>query len=1156
VLTIRKIQTKVGDRRGALAAARYVLDEVDSAQAFAREGDADVVPPRAGAVWVGSATGLGQLGLQRGSAVELEQLVAALQGRHATSGVQVRRPGHVKALDPDGGRLLDERGKPYSHEVVNCWDLTFSVPKSVSVVWAVAGQGLRAQIEQAVLDAAYRSVDFLVRTRPVVEGKEVAQGFVGAASLHVTARRARGEAVPSPQLHVHMATVGVVDRAGTLRSLESAPLFKRSGMRLGGAIGRAALARSLVGLGFPIEACTGRGKRYFEIAGVPRALRERFSGRARDVARWAAALEERSGAPVGSRVAAAGAVATRPGKERVSPAEVQAAWEAIALEDGFDRGAAERLATDPPAPELEREEVLRQAREAVLGRLWAEGPTVSVWQVQAIAVEQATRGLTEEEALALVGRMEAAGELVVVDRWRVTSREIREMERHVEAVAAGSGASGPGLSRAAVDTGIAVAEASLDGHELADEQRDAVELLTSGAGWVCLTGRPGTGKGPVLKAVAAAYRREGWQVIACAADGATATDVAHLIEAPAITLEQLRVRLESESITVGARTVIVMEEASKTGLRDWELLARLREQHEVRIVAVGDARQIGAVECPGMLGVMLEDGRVLSRRLEQVRRHRDPDDQSRAHRWLGEYHAHLYEGETSDAIGVLQRERAIVSCHSRGDAMERMVKRWDERRVELAETYGVGVRDLMMVVYGTNEEVDEVNRLAQARRVAGGELGAESVEALDRGYRLHAGDVVMLRRAAYQPAPERPGGRRPPRVVNGTMGLITAVDPVADRVRVVFDEPGEVKREVTVDMRELRAQRRAVEAAIAAGEMTPDDAARVPSLWLGYAGHPFPLQGKTFFALFSLWGERYQRLVDVISGDARAKSFLEVFFHLEGADLENPDQTPLQQMAKRLEAPEHKDASIAYATREEHFQRTGETVTNLPIVEHWPTSEPAPDWPLLDIATLAHDSGPERPTGDPLRHHHTHLGPERLARITRRADELAPHAARLDDEQLETALDAAEESIVRLDPHAALELRRIERDRLHLTARTTAARERAERLEAQAEQLRGAGARRERADLLAEAAARQHDAAQDAERLARLDTRERELHDHGRHLDDWLTAEGETLARSTAAERELTRRRERAGERATHAPDTAEPARAHEPAGEGLDVGG
>ena len=96
MLTISSIDCVVGGGANG-GIADYVLGHADRPAAFARgdyyvnDGDVDSDQPT---MWHGAPSALAQLGLKPGAAVDRDQLVAALQGQHVTTGEQVRQPGH------------------------------------------------------------------------------------------------------------------------------------------------------------------------------------------------------------------------------------------------------------------------------------------------------------------------------------------------------------------------------------------------------------------------------------------------------------------------------------------------------------------------------------------------------------------------------------------------------------------------------------------------------------------------------------------------------------------------------------------------------------------------------------------------------------------------------------------------------------------------------------------------------------------------------------------------------------------------------------------------------------------------------------------------------------------------------------------------------
>lgn len=226
--------------------AAMAVDPALSPAMFTRPGD----PPYrwANTMWVGSAEALERLGLQRGAEATAEQVAAAVAGRHVLSGAPARADGVA-------------------------FDLTFLAPRSVSWTWAQADPALREDLERAVIAAAARCLDHLAQSRPVAGGAEPARGFAAALALHVVGQtRPWPEEPPPPLLHVHGYLVGVLDGAGVLRGAHRPALFENTLTRECGAVGRAELATELHGLGFGIEAGTGRDGRYFELRGVPEGL--------------------------------------------------------------------------------------------------------------------------------------------------------------------------------------------------------------------------------------------------------------------------------------------------------------------------------------------------------------------------------------------------------------------------------------------------------------------------------------------------------------------------------------------------------------------------------------------------------------------------------------------------------------------------------------------------------------------------------------------------------------------------------------------------------------------------------------------------------------------------------------------------------------------
>ncbi len=919
MLTLSKVVVEVGNRADAARAGDYRLESAAAPEAFARADyqleveQAERVAERPGSsLWLGVEDALARFGVRRGEAIEREQLIAVLQGQHVQTGEQLRRPGSLKreARDENGEALLDEHGRPVIEKVngVAHVEMTLSVPKSVSVLWAMADHRDRALIETALLEAAERTVQYMARNKAVVHRRgqdgarvrEPAAGAAVASSLHVTARRARGDRAPAPQLHVHNLVIGVTRSDGKLVAADSWEWFRHDAALEGGALFRAQVADTLVQAGWAVRSGTGDRARYFEVQGVPEALCEVFSPRSREVAEARARVERELGVRLHGGALAVLAKETRQAKDHdLDPSRLREVWDALAEEHDFGPGAGSLLRHHGGYART-LEDRLAEVRDVVLAQLREQGPTVSLARARALVFEAAAGRLSAEEASRLLARMQCSrgGDLLPLAGGRVTSREIRELEQRVIAVAARAAereGAGEALVAADREAGLRAAERALgDSRQLDHEQRSAVELLCSAAGWVCLTGRAGTGKGPTLHAAAEAYRNRGWQVLAVAMDGTTARRMAEQLGgfAPALTVEQLKVRAEAGAIALDARTVIFVDEASKLDGGHWGEIANVVEQHGVRVRAVGHDGQHEAIKLPGLFSEMLRDSRIPTAELRQIRRHRDPHDPARVHPWLRDYQVAVDQGRGTDAATVLQKHDALKLYDTRAQAMGGMVDEWDSWR----DRSDAG--QSMLIVHGPNSDVDLVNELAQQRRLEAGELGEHAVPAVDRNYLLRPGDLVAIRDAAYTFAP-RSDGPRPKRVENGQIAVIDAVNAEKDTVRLLVREPGAEPRLVEIDQARLRAEH-------AAGK-------RTAAVRLAYAMHSFPAQGATVQGTATLAGHWSQAKRETYVGDTRAVYRHTVHIAREDLGVDGTDEDRIARYAQRIAENRQRLASIRSA---------------------------------------------------------------------------------------------------------------------------------------------------------------------------------------------------------------------------------------------------
>src|SRR5271156_1146602 len=176
-------------------------------------------------------------------------------------------------LDPRTGKPLTVRTR--SERTVG-YDFTFSVPKSVSLLYAMSGDQDILGAFRAAVEETMREIEAEMKTRVRMGGKDenrTTGNMVWAEFIHTTSRPVDG--LPDPQLHAHVFAFNTTFddeerrwKAGQFRELKrDAPYFQ--------AAFRVRLANRLQDLGFGVE----RKRDDFEIADIPADMLKRFSRR-------------------------------------------------------------------------------------------------------------------------------------------------------------------------------------------------------------------------------------------------------------------------------------------------------------------------------------------------------------------------------------------------------------------------------------------------------------------------------------------------------------------------------------------------------------------------------------------------------------------------------------------------------------------------------------------------------------------------------------------------------------------------------------------------------------------------------------------------------------------------------------------------------------
>lgn len=294
-------------------------------------------------LWAGK--GAEQLGLQ--GAVDKEVFTRVLEGRL-----------------PDGADLSRQQDGGNKHRPG--YDLTFSAPKSVSLMAMLAGDKRLTEAHNQAVDIAVRQVEALASTRVMTDGQSetvLTGNLVMALFNHDTSRD------QEPQLHTHAVVANVTQHDGEWKTLSSDKVGKTGFIEnvyanqiAFGKIYRAVLKEKVEALGYETEVVGKHGM--WEMPGVPV---EAFSSRSQ-------AIREAVGEDASLKSRDVAALDTRKSKQHVDPELKMAEWMQTLKDTGFDisayREAADRRAeiqAAQPVPSQEQPDIQQAVTQAIAG---------------------------------------------------------------------------------------------------------------------------------------------------------------------------------------------------------------------------------------------------------------------------------------------------------------------------------------------------------------------------------------------------------------------------------------------------------------------------------------------------------------------------------------------------------------------------------------------------------------------------------------------------------------------------------------------------------------------------------------------------------------------------------------------------------------------
>ncbi|MDY0122840.1 MobF family relaxase, partial [Sulfurimonas sp.] len=507
-----------------------------------------------------------ELGL---SEFNLKDFDALLNGRHPQSGEQL-----IKLSKKD----LEENG---DRKRAAC-DLTFAADKSVSILYEISSDEVKAQIREAFTKSIDEALDFAEANYSNSKSRDNLQGAEAESKMLFTRFDHSESRNNDMHLHQHCLAINMIqDKEGNWRSVEFNQIMMNH--QLIGQIQRNSFAQKLQALGYEVEISNAKVGS-FSLKNVYKELRDKFSTRSDDIKKEMEASGQTSykATHIAQKQTAKWKDKNKD-REQIQEHNIERLKEA-----GAD---IELIKSQNPDLEIRK----FTAKEAVEIAIEDTTDKKSVFTREDILKHSLKVSLTTDVSLSEIQKeFENYSELITINKSRneYTTIEVLQKEEYIF--------SKKDLKTFKVtEDKEQIAEAIKEfetekGFELKEGQNNlAHTILSSNSQFIVAQGVAGAGKSTSLEIVKNVAEANNIKVVALAPTG-TATD--NLAKEAGITESYTVAKFIQSGGAEIKDALVIIDEAGMLGLRDTHELVKIAEANNLKLVFSGDQNQKKSIE--------------------------------------------------------------------------------------------------------------------------------------------------------------------------------------------------------------------------------------------------------------------------------------------------------------------------------------------------------------------------------------------------------------------------------------------------------------------------------------------------------------------------------------------------------------------------------
>lgn len=672
---------------------------------------------------------------------------------------------YTKGLEPEGqwyGRMAKEQGLngvPVEHKdlmnyaagfnrqgyalVHNAgpehqigFDLVFSAPKSVSVLFGLSEPDVRQKVEAAHHAAVTKTLDYIENNIVSIRtGEKVCREFKVTKrclwSLFCHSNSRSGDM----QLHTHALLLNLSEVSpGNFKCIDTQSLFKHK--KVMGAMYRAELAHQLVKiLGVEID----EEGDFFSVRGIPQKLCNLFSKRSNDIAE---ALEKAGLINSNAKLKNTVAVHTRDRKAHVSREVLYQRWKNEAEEHTKQKISICRdnkvtnknlydFRVDILSDVTKNHSVFEYRNLLEVSCIYAQWVGVG----SDMALQFVERVLNEKEVVTLehpaLGKCYTTQQQIDLER-----KFYREALDYAQLSTHGSDLGASKLSHASI--------------ELNHEQQSAYEAICKNhRNLELVNGKPGAGKSYLMRAVADSYRVQGYTLQGCALAGSAADELHKSSGIPSQTIESLLNDLEGGRKTLKENCLLVIDEAGMVGVNKLAELLDYAFDAGSKIVLIGDFKQLGPIDCGNVFKRLIDH--INPHELNGIQRQKQLIDRQNVEK--------IGNGQVGEVLHNLKERGLLVFNRDQVACKFQLVSDWlVEAKNNLKES---------VMLASARYDVFDLNLIARARLQEEGavvEIELKITNHADESFYLAEGERIMFRQNSKDLG-----------VKNGTLGTVVGL---------------------------------------------------------------------------------------------------------------------------------------------------------------------------------------------------------------------------------------------------------------------------------------------------------------------------------------------------------------------------------------------